>query len=118
MKESSDVFVGIKNITDIRKDLLVASKDALRVLRNYDDYRKLRTEKLQNAVKLYRVLTEIASLNRKMKNMLPKISLEEDGSIISDTNEQIAVIRRPTKSKLDILEDELAAIEERLSALG
>jgi len=118
MKESSDVFVGIKNLTDVRKDLLTASKDILRVLRNYGEYRRLRTEKLENVVKLYKVMTEIASLNRKMKNMLPKIALEADGSIVAEADEKVAVIRKPTKSKLDILEDELAAIEERLSALG
>ncbi|MBI4141950.1 hypothetical protein HY484_03435 [Candidatus Woesearchaeota archaeon] len=118
MKDSSDVFVGIRNLSVIRKDLLTASKDILRVLRNHDEYRKLRTEKLQNVVKLYKVMTEIASLNRKMKNMLPKIALEDDGSIVAETDSKVSVVRRPTKSKLDILEDELAVIEERLSALG
>lgn len=118
MKESADVFVGIRNLTDIRKELLVASKDMLRIMRHHGDFRRLRTEKLENVVKLYRVMTEIASLNRKMKNMLPKISLEDDGSIVAETDSKVAVIRKPTKSKLDILEDELAAIEERLSVLG
>ena len=121
MKDASaDIFVGVHDLVDIRREVLRSSQETLKILQSYEQYKRLRTQKLQQVLKLYRVLSEIAALNKKLKSILPKISVQEQGplaqSITVDETEQ--VVLKPAKSKLDLLEEELEVIESRLSALG
>ena len=115
MNSEADVFVGITNLVEIRKELLVGTRGTIRLLREYEQYKRLRTEKLQQIVKLYKILTDINALNRKIKNSLPKVAIEEDDVPVA-TTDKATVLRK--KTKLELLEEELATIESRLSALG
>lgn len=117
MKREADVFVGISHIVDVRKDALVSSKNVLGVLKEYDKFHGLRAEKAQLMTKFYRVLGEIASLNRKLKAALPKVTIEEE-HLPAPVLEKPISVPKTGKSKLDVLEQELVAIEARLNALG
>lgn len=120
MKSGADIFVGIHDLVEIRRHILYASRESLKILKAYEQYKHFRTEKLQQVIKLYRVLSELSALNRKLKSMLPKIAVEEQASIIETPIFEGAeeLVLKPAKSKLEILEDELAVIEQRLSALS
>lgn len=119
---AADIFVGMHDLVNVRKGVLCASKDTLKILQGYEQYKRLRTEKLQYVLKLYRTLSEISSLNKKLKSSLPQISVHSVQETIGvhhtvvDVPEHVAP--KPAKSKLDLLEEELNAIESRLSALG
>ena len=114
---TTDIFVGIKDINEIRKNILTTSKETLRILQSYEQYKQLRTQKLQQTVKLYKTLAEISALNKKIKTTLPKITIEEQGPTETITTTEQTILK-PAKTKLELLEEELEAIESRLSALS
>ncbi len=116
MSSEAQIFVGIPNVVEIRKDLLTASKDSLQLLKNYEEYKVLRTQKLQHVIKLYKILSNISLLNKQLRSALPKI--ESQIASVPISSQKQVIVSKSNKSKLEILEDELEAIEARLGALG
>lgn len=117
MSSDAQIFVGVKNIVEIRKDLLCASKDSLQLLKHYEEYKVLRTQKLQHVIKLYKILSQISSLNKQIRSALPKVESQIE-SVPNFSSQKPVIVSKSNKSKLEILEDELEAIEARLGALG
>src|SRR3989338_6065060 len=113
MKSDAEVFVGLRNIVDIRKELLNSSKSAVELLKGYEELKLLRTQKLQNIIQLYKLLTQISALNKQFRNSLPKVILQKFPAEIHEPvfEESSVEISKFKKSKLEVLEDELAAIE-------
>ena len=118
MTKNTDVFVGIKDVNEIRRNILATSKETLHILQSHEQYKHLRTQKLQQTVKLYKILAEITALNKKIKTMLPKIAIEEQGPSETSIETADQTILKPAKTKIDLLEEELDVIEQRLSALS
>ena len=114
-----DVFyVGVKDPSGLRKDCLLGSKMLLDILKRYEITRDLRTNKNEYMVELKRVFDEILVLNRKLRTKLPKVP---DTPVLDDAPKPAKKIaKKPTekiRTHMDILEDELAKIEERLEGL-
>ncbi len=116
-------FVGIRDPVELRKELLTSSKNLIDSLRRYEAFKDLKEEKLQHIIELKRVFDELLVLNRKLRNHLPRIPVKVP--VLSEMQREAP---RPSskasgkavkmaRNKIDVLEQELAKIEERLGSL-
>jgi hypothetical protein len=117
-------FVGIRDPIELRKELLTSSKNLIDSLRRYEAFKNLKEEKLQNVLELKRVFDELLVLNRKLRGHLPRMP-GKIPTVLKETQQRegpkpTKVAGKPAKigkNKIDVLEEELAKIEERLGSL-
>ena len=113
-------FVGIRDPIELRKELLTSSKNLIDGLRRYESYKGIKEEKLQYVLELKRVFDELLVLNRKLRGKLPKIPVKVAPTVTREEKPEKMPKGRAiklTKGKIDVLEQELAKIEERLGSL-
>lgn len=122
MKQKEVLFVGVQDPVSTRKNTLLAIKGLLEALKQYESYKALKEKKRGMVLELARVFDSLLVLNKKLRNRLPKASLPET-SITREKEEKeesitgpAPVLARP-RSQLDVLQEELEKIDERLSAL-
>jgi len=115
-------FVGIKNPVNARRLLLNSSKDVLDALKDLENFEVLKQEKSKHIVELKKVLDEIIVLNKKLKSHLPKSPVKSLPKPARATRKKKdkripKTQMKDVASKMDILESELARVEERLQGL-
>ncbi|MEM3154495.1 MAG: hypothetical protein QW165_02930 [Candidatus Woesearchaeota archaeon] len=114
-------FVGIRDPIEMRKELLISSKNLIDSLRRYEAYKQLKEEKLQHVLALKRVFDELLVLNRKLRGHLPRIPVKVPALTREEKPakmpKMMTRMKTVTKSKIDVLEEELSKIEERLGHL-
>ena len=121
-KEPELLFVELKEPSGLRRDVLTATKDVLDCLKQYEEFKTIKMQKQQALDKLKQVVDDLQSLNRRLRNKMPvrawaaksasRAAWEREENITGPSPE----MGRP-KSKLDVLQEELSKIEERLGAL-
>ena len=109
------VYMNIENSGEIRRDLLTSSKNLLTVLKRYDAFTDLRSAKLDLILEVKRVIEEIAILEKRLRSKMPRLPYEESSALVR--REEKTVVR-DSKSKLELLESELARIEDKLKNLS
>jgi len=109
--ENELFYVGIKEPTEIRKELLTGSKTIIDSLKRYEKYKNIKENKLQYILQLKRVFDELLVLNKKLRTKLPQVPIKKTPEITKPTQTKLA------KTNIDLLEEELSKIEERLSGL-
>ncbi len=107
-----EYFVGIKDPIELRKELLLGSKDLITSLKKYDRFTHMRHEKQKYTEQLKRIMDELLVLNKKLRNHLPATPLKVPGMVVTAPKRAL----KP-KDKLDVLEKELSKVESRLKAL-
>lgn len=123
-------FVGIREHQTVRKDLLQSSKMLLDSLKRHELYRRVKDDKLRAIYDLKRVFDELLVLNKKLRGKMPKVPVKVPDVPMRDEPEVRVQpqkgkpverrMERPSsagKSKLDLLEEELAKVEARLGGL-
>jgi len=110
-------FVGIPDATELRRQLLSNSKTAIGILRDYEEYSELRAEKLSAVIQLKKKVDEIIVLNRRIKNLLPKVPDYKPRQVHHAPKQQQSKPVKNIKHHTDILEEQLSKIEKRLKAL-
>ena len=110
-------FVGIRDPIELRKELLTSSKNLIDSLRRYEAYKDVKEEKLQNIMDLKRVFDELLVLNKKLRNKLPHIPVKATPTLTREMPPSKGKPVKLSRDKIDVLEDELAKIEERLGSL-
>lgn len=112
------MYVGIKSPIELRRDVLLSSKDALDLLRKIEVMRGLRKQKEETQNDLHHVFEQLIVLNKKFRSAMPKATISEVPVL------EMPVVETPVeypvsgeKTKLQILEEELSAIENKLAAL-
>jgi len=113
-------FVGIRDPIELRKELLTSSKNLIDSLKRYEAYKDVKEEKLRHIMELKRVFDELLVLNKKVRNKMPHIPIKAAPTLARETREIPTAKGKPMKTsrnKIDVLEDELAKIEERLGSL-
>lgn len=110
-----DVFyVGVQSPVELRRACLLSSKALLDILKRYEDASLLRQEKAESIAELKHLFDEIIVLNRKLRSKLPKVAVPSEKPAPVEVPKKNVV---KTKTHMDLLEDELSKIEERLEAL-
>ena len=121
--ENELFYVGIRDPIEIRKELLTSSKNLIDSLRRYESYKDLKEQKLRFTIELKRTFDELLVLNKKFRNHLPKVPVRtpevtrEEKTMKTAKTTRTAMPVKTQKSKIDVLEDELAKIEQRLGSL-
>ncbi|MEM2915799.1 MAG: hypothetical protein QXT19_00345 [Candidatus Woesearchaeota archaeon] len=120
-KDESLLFVAIREPSSTRRDVLMATKDVLDVLKRYEEYRAISAEKQKVLAELNQVVGSLRSLNNRLRAKMPKAPISPQISVAREKEDEFITgpapgMARP-KSKLDILQEELEKIEKRLSAL-
>jgi acetamidase/formamidase len=81
-REEDNFFVGIESPVELRRQLLEASKRMIEVLKRYETFKEKRARKLAYVEKLKKSISEIAKLNAKLKNIMPKTNLRVPRKIL------------------------------------
>tara|TARA_Y100000310_G_C20693181_1_gene823728 strand:- start:1371 stop:1745 length:375 start_codon:yes stop_codon:yes gene_type:complete len=124
MSEDENFFVQVRSPGELRKEILISSKNVLMTLKKYEEINDLRSKKVESLSVLKEVMKEIKMLVNQLNNFLPKTTLraaskkpgrERKESL--EVKREIKDIRKDTTSELDKLERELASIEGKIGDL-
>ncbi len=111
-------FVGIRDPIELRKEMLTSSKNLIDSLRRYEAFKDIKEEKLQHVLQLKRAFDELLVLNRKLRGHLPRIPVKVPALEREEKpTRMMPKVKAIAKNKIDVLEQELAKIEERLGSL-
>lgn len=125
MTEGNDqLFVGIRDPTDIRKGMLESSKSMIECLKRYEKLRLVRQDKEKEVHRLKSILNEIDSLLVKLKNSLPLktglkplTELDEEEMIRKEQEEldkieevRLKSIKNEKVREEDYIDDEIEAL--------
>ncbi len=134
MADHDKFWVGIRGPISMRKALLLSNKAVLDSLRRYEAFRELRRQKLEAIVGLKHILDELTVLNRRLRGVMPKVPMhkptmaphDEDMVAAEESDEAPAKEdkkgkgkkeAKKTRTKMDLLEEEIRKIEEKLGTL-
>ena len=109
MDKEKDLFIGIENPHDLRKNLLESSRTTISSLQRFEKINHIRSEKLANMQKLKTLVHEINFLIDGIRKDLPVSKL---------TNKKTKKPKKETKSKIDKLDEDLSIIEAKLQQLS
>jgi hypothetical protein len=115
-------YVGVTDPTEVRRNLLESTRDIVIFLRTYENFKRIRAEKVREIEKLKLQIQEITRILNKLRRDLPKTRLREKAEEIVEKGGRKPVVKisQPRKtegSDVDRLEQELNAIEEKLKLL-
>ena len=108
-----DFFVKIRNPRQTRKSILENTRDVLRVLQGYEDYKKIRERRSHLINTFNNNLDEVKAMVSELKRLLPKLNIKEPKKTLA---QRIETVEKPGK-ELKRIEQELADIEEKLSSI-
>ncbi len=123
MAEEETFYVQIRDPINLRKDILVSSKQVIMTLKKYEEMAELRKHKMEMLALLREKTKEIRMLANQLVNFLPKTKLRAEKSLkVQHKEEETAVkevthIRKEAVGELDKLESELASIERKIENL-
>jgi len=118
-------FVRIDDAASIRKEILLSTKGFLEMLKEETELKDIRKKKVELAHEFKQALSSFGAISRKLKAKLPKKALKRPkipGSkpekfSLQTPAKQAARETPRKKSKLQLLEEELSAVEQRLKGL-
>ena len=117
----SPVYIGIPEHVDIRRDLLLSSKDLLGALKAYETIKETRAKRAELTFELHKIMDELGVLTKKTRMSLPKPPARIAGSVRDSAPSDDDKPSRKGKSgnvdKLSALDSELSRIEAKLSRL-
>jgi hypothetical protein len=120
-KDEDNFFVGIDSPTELRRYLLEASKTMVGVLKKYEAFKEKRGQKLVQIEKLKRIMADLARLNVRLKNTMPKTNLRVPHQILGLPDKPRARLpvseEKEPATEMERLELELTDIESKLSKL-
>jgi hypothetical protein len=113
MAEEEPLYVGVPDPFDLRKGLLTSSKDIITSLKRYEKFIEIKREKMKHTLEIVKIMKEISSLTRKLKQAMPKTRVRP--RIRPEVPFSSRIIEE--KTKLAELEDELVRVDEKLGKL-
>lgn len=121
-KEQEELFVGIKDPVEVRRNVLESLKEIVTLMQKQETERQVREEKLETLNKMRKNLREINSLIGKLKGELPLLPAQPKPKPVT-VQKAIPQVKEPEVKpskigpEIDKLEKELADIEAKLSKL-
>lgn len=123
MNKDHPFYAGIHEPKELRRDLLLCQKDVLDCMKRYEHIRSIRAEKEMRLVELKKRLLALKMIINKVKSMMPAHAIKSAPKAQAAEHDE-APARAPTrkaaqqrKTKIQVLEDELAKIEGKLGTL-
>ncbi len=109
-EENSDFFVELHDAPDLRKDLLLSSRQVIHTLKKYREYNELRIKKRQAVSELAKTMSKIKELASSLQSSLPK-------SKINLPQKKKKTGEVPEHHKESVFLEKLNKIEARLKSL-
>ena len=134
-KEADVFFVEMKEPLYVRKGILESMKEIIHFLQEYERFKQVKADKEKYIADLKKVINDLNSLVTKLKTELPKKQMKDLPEELKKTimlkkkekkkkakaecvvKEELPEPEQPKRSEVDKLEDELVAIEQKLSRL-
>jgi len=119
-------FVGIRNPSELRKDLITCSRDVVTALIKYEEqYKELRFNKGAQLAELKKAVDDLVFLNKKLRSHLPKtkvmnkVKIKHDCGIKPDKKKEIVKkkVVHKKKTRLEKLKEELAQLDEKVTRI-
>lgn len=110
----NDFFVKLNTPRQTRRMILENTRDILRVLQGYEDYKKIREKRSHLVDSFNNELNDIKLMVVEVKRLLPKIMIKEVRK--PTLAQRIETVEKPAK-EIKRIEQELAEIEEKLSSI-
>ncbi len=124
-------YVGIRDPTAVRKELLMGARDALTSLKRYEVQREIRRAKVETLFELRTVMEELMVLNRKLRQALPKTTIKAEvvrpqpkkpthppqHHKTATPNKKAEAVPPKQKDQLETLQDAMSRVEEQLRDL-
>lgn len=124
MNKDHPFYAGIHEPKELRRDLLLCQKDVLDCMKRYEHIRSIRAEKEMRLVELKKRLFAIKLIMNKVKNMMPSHAIKGIPKQPAAEQPETMPVSKPAKkaahahkTKIQVLEDELAKIEGKLGSL-
>lgn len=122
-EDKQDLYIGIKDPNEVRRNLLEGSRNILRLLQRIERFKSLKDEKEELFERLRTLTKEITDLDIRLKAMLPKQAIKRSSKIKATEQPKKDSKKAPPakpkkKSEIDKLEDSLSDIEEKLKKLS
>jgi hypothetical protein len=130
-KIPADFYIEIEDSVDLRREILETSKGLIGILQQYEDIKRIDTEKV-GEIELFRsLLKEIGSDITRLKTLMPKVKLSQLPRKDTPVKEQRVArvkapepqpeVEEPSEEQAEIspnkLDNELKDIEKRLQDL-
>ncbi|MBI4919424.1 hypothetical protein HY837_05810 [archaeon] len=109
-EENSDFFVELHDSSDLRKDLLLSSKQTIHTLKKYREFAELKIKKKQAVSQLSKTMIKIKELASSLQSSLPKSKVE-----LTVSKKKIKEV--PEHHTESVFLEKLNRIEERLKSL-
>jgi hypothetical protein len=113
------LFVGVENPANIRRSVLESAKELVSMLRRMEELKKIRLQKIELMEHINIDLRSIKTLVIKLKRKLPT-QVARDHTPKPVPNVRAVASNNPitkARTELQILEDEIAAIESKLKGV-
>ena len=124
MKDRHVFYAGVHDPKQLRKDVLVSQKSILDCLKKFEHIRQLREEKEIRIAELKKILSALRIISGQLKMKLPASAManvpQRKLPEPAPMPRKVVHKARPVvmrKTKMDILEEELAKIESKLSSI-
>lgn len=111
MAKDGSYFVKIQNPKQSRRSILESTRDTLKVLQDYEDFKRTRQRKTEMINQFRADTKNVRSLIADFKRLLPKTPVKERAPIMQQT------MQRPVV-ELRRIEQELAEVEAKLNQLS
>jgi len=135
MQNNKEVYVGIENSLQIRRDILTSSINFIRLLERYEHLKELRTNKENEVLYLKTLLKEIKTSLSQYNNVIPSIEekdeikekfieskarreVKTEGKQFKLKLKKLAKEKKRPLTELDKLKNELSMVESKLSGLS
>ncbi len=130
VKSKASYFVSVKDHMAIRRTILEALRDILDTLQKFHDFHQQRHEKAHKLAQLKALVNQTNKLVWRLKSGMPDVKLPSVRSPKKSPEEKPMALAQAApkpaekpkaakpRTELDVLEDELTAIEKKLSKLS
>lgn len=116
--DKSNFYVGLKNDTDIRRNILESSKGIVNCLQNFHKFENIRQKKLAEILKLRSLIREIQSLSLQFKKGMPSLTEEPvPRPKVAKVRQTRVVEQQQASDDMEKLESDLSKIEAKLRSL-
>ena len=111
MSKDEDLFIGINENLDLRKNLLEGSKSMVHSLQRFRNLQVIRREKLSALEHLESLSHEIKYLINQLKKELPTAKVKAKNKV------KTPIIQSKKQNSIDKLADDLSEMESKLKKL-